>query len=273
MNHEIITSRDNQRLKEARRIRDGKSREYVFVEGVRLAEEALRSPIEIESCYYTDEFAASERGANLLRTAADRAREIFRLNTKAFDSIAETSSPQGIALIGRRKLATLVDILESIQSRDSIPLVIFLFEINNPSNLGAIARTAEAAGVAGIITSTGSADIFQPKALRASMGASLRMKIVQDVPVSGLAEWAASNGLVISAADGRANRVYTEIDWKKPRLLLFGSEANGLDQKAIRIVEEGIRVPMKNDVESLNIAVSCGILLFEAVRQNEGRPM
>jgi TrmH family RNA methyltransferase len=270
MNHEIISSRDNQRLKDVRKIRDGKTRQHVFVEGLRLCEEAVRSSIDIESCYYTDEFSASKRGADLLKAVSDRTEGIFRLSTKAIDSIADTNTPQGIVLICRRRSASFTELLSSMRSHDSIPVVIFLSEINNPANLGAIARTAEATGVGGIITSTRSADIFQPKALRASMGATLRMNIVQDVQVPKVVKWAESNGLVISAADGRADHVYTEIDWKKPRLLVFGSEAHGIDHKDTRFIEEAIRIPMKNYVESLNIAVACGILLFEAVRQNQG---
>jgi TrmH family RNA methyltransferase len=270
MNREIITSRDNQRLKDVRRIRDGKTRDFVFVEGLRLCEEALRSPAEIENCYYTDEFESSQRGRDLLNLVADRTSEIFRLGPKAFDSIADTKTPQGIILIARRPTATFADVLQSIDLSGTIPVVIFLLEINNPSNLGAIVRTAEAAGVAGIITSTGSADIFTPKALRASMGAALRMKIVQDADVSVVFEWAQKTDLVISAADGRAKEAYTEINWKRPRLLMFGSEAHGIDHSYASFIEEGIRIPMKNEVESLNIAVSCGILLFEAVQQSDG---
>ena len=269
MIHESITSRENQRLKDVRRVRDGKSREYVFVEGLRLCEEALRSPVDIAGCYYTGEFAASERGADLLRSMSHRTGEMFKLTTKVFDSVADTNSPQGIILICHRRTSSLADLPEPIKSRDSVPVVIFLFEINNPSNLGAIARTAEAAGVAGIITSTRSADIFQPKALRASMGAALRLKVVQDVSFPDVVDWARSSGLVVSAADGRAKDLYTEVDWEKPRLLVFGSEAHGIDKKDTSLIGEGIRIPMKNGVESLNIAVSCGILLFEAVRQNQ----
>lgn len=270
MNREIITSRDNQRLKDVRKIRDGKIREFVFVEGLRLCEEALRSPAEIEDCYFTDEFASSERGRDLLNLLAGRTSEIFRLSPKAFDSISDTKTSQGIILIARRPKATFSDIFRLNNSSGTIPVVIFLFEINNPSNLGAVARTAEAAGVAGIITSTGSADIFMPKALRASMGAALRMKIVQGAHVSEVFEWAQKNKLAISAADGGAKSAYTEINWRRPRLLMFGSEAHGIDQNYALFTEEGIRIPMKNEVESLNIAVSCGILLFEAVRQNDG---
>lgn len=271
MNREIITSRENPRLKEVRRIREGKQPEFLFVEGVRLCEEALSSSAEIVDCYYTEELASNDRGAKLLQAVEVRGVNLFQLGAKAFDSIADTKSPQGVALICRRPLRSLGSVIESIRRPTSIPLVIFLDQINNPSNFGAIARTAEAAGVAGLMTSMGSTDIFSPKALRASMGSVLRLNVVENIAITEALSWAESNGLMTCAADGKARQSYTGIDWTRPRLVIFGSEAHGIDETYTTLIEERIRIPMKNNVESLNVAVSSGILLFEAVRQNESK--
>jgi TrmH family RNA methyltransferase len=269
MNEEIITSRENQRLKEVRRIREGKLRELLFVEGVRLCEEVLRSPAELLDCYYTKDLAGTKRGTELLHAVEIRRARLFQVSGKAFDSIADTKSPQGIVVVCRRPSTSFASMIESIGKTPSIPVVIFLDRINNPSNLGAIARTAEAAGAVGLITSPGSTDIFSPKSLRASMGALLRLNVLENVPLPEAANWATSNNLITCAADGRALHTYTSVDWTIPRLLLFGSEAHGIDERYNSLVKEGIRIPMKNNVESLNVAVSSGILLFEAVRQNE----
>lgn len=271
MNEEIITSRENQRLKEVRRIREGKIREHLFVEGVRLCEEVVQSSAEIVDCYYTEGLAGTNRGAELLQVVEARGANLFQLGEKAFDSIADTKSPQGVVIVCRRPETSFERITESIGKKSSIPIVLFLDRINNPSNLGAIARTAEGAGSIGLITSAGSADIFSPKSLRASMGAAFRLNIVENVSFPKAAKWAESNNLLICAADGGAPNAYTGIDWTRPRLLVFGSEAYGFDERYISLIEEGIRIPMKNNVESLNVAVSTGIILFEAVRQNEFR--
>jgi TrmH family RNA methyltransferase len=145
--------------------------------------------------------------------------------------------------------------------------VIFLFEINNPSNLGAIFRTAEAAGAAGVIISAKSAAAFSPKAMRAALGANLRLPIWENARFEQVLIWASETKAITTAADINAVKKYTEIDWNQPRLLIFGSEAHGLSENARTSIEELIYIPMQNDVESLNLAVSCGIILFEAHRQ------
>ena len=146
-------------------------------------------------------------------------------------------------------------------------MVIFLSEINNPSNLGAIFRTAEAAGAAGIIISPDSADVFSTKAIRSAMGANLRLPACENVAIEEVLAWAAKKNLVPTAADISGGVSYTQIDWKVPRLLIFGSEAHGLNDAERDSIEEVINIPMENGVESLNLAVACGIVLFEAKRQ------
>ena len=140
-------------------------------------------------------------------------------------------------------------------------------EINNPSNLGAILRTTEAAGVAGVIISTNSADAFAAKAVRASMGAAFRIPVWYNAEFYEVLNWAAANNLTVTACDVSAALSYTDIDWKLSRLLVFGSEAHGLDSDDLGKIQEKINIPMANQVESLNLSVSAGIILFEAKRQ------
>jgi len=145
--------------------------------------------------------------------------------------------------------------------------VLFLSEINNPSNLGAILRTAEAVGVNGVIISENSADAFSAKSARSAMGANFRLTVRENANLKDVLLWAKKKNLVTTAADINTKNAYTQIDWKIPRLLIFGSEAHGLSVEDLKMIEEAIYVPMENGVESLNLAVSCGIILFEAKRQ------
>jgi TrmH family RNA methyltransferase len=145
--------------------------------------------------------------------------------------------------------------------------VVLLHEINNPANLGAILRTAEAAGVAGIIISQNSADVFSPKSVRASMGACLRLNLWTNAGFEEVLSWSRENNLISTAADINARESYTEIDLSKPRLLIFGSEARGLSAEDFGEIDEQLVIPMENGVESLNLAVSCAVVLFEAKRQ------
>lgn len=258
---EIITSRENGKLIHARKVRDGKLRSQIFVEGRRLAAEALRSDIVIDECLVSDEFDRGE----LIDAICERSRNVSAVADRLFKSIADTNEPQGIVLLARRPEGIMVD---PASQPAILPLVLFLNEISNPSNLGAIMRTAEAAGVAGVIVSTNSADAFSPKAIRAAMGSSFRLKIRENVEYADVIAWAKNQKLTTTVADVSAKCSYTEADWRQSRLLIFGSEAHGLSEEQLANVDEKLLIPMENSVESLNLSVSAGIILFEAKRQS-----
>ena len=260
---EKITSRDNQRLVMARKIRDGKVTERIFIEGRRLAVEALRSDISIDECFVAEGF----KDVDLILGVAKRTSAIYEIPARIFKSIADTDQPQGIILIAQRP-RTGADAIKSRTGVARLPVIAFLKEVNNPSNLGAIMRTAEAAGVSGAIVSTRSADVYSPKALRAAMGSSFRLPIWENADFDEVLKWAKEGNLVTTAADVSASKNYTQIDWKSSRLLIFGSEAHGLNDDELSKIDELIKIPMESNVESLNLAVSAGIMLFEAKRQN-----
>lgn len=254
---EIITSRDNAKLKFARFVRDGRETGLIFIEGVRLVQEALRSGVSIRSAFVSAEFP-SELPEPLSNTRIETAK----VAEKAFASIVDTENSQGIVLIAERPAA-------SLDTFRPIAPVVLLHQVNNPSNLGAVVRTAEASGAAGLITTNGSADAFSPKALRASMGSAFRLPIIEKWTFDDAIEWARGKGLVTTAADISGSTSYTEIDWTAPRLVIFGSEAHGLDETELSMIDEKFIIPMENEVESLNLAVSSGVVLFEAKRQRE----
>lgn len=262
---EKITSRDNQRLISVRKVRDGKAPERIFVEGRRLVEEALRSAIAISECFVVEDF----QDMDLLNAVGMRTTRIAEISEKVFATIADTQQPQGIILIAKRPNTSAERIKNGLDSA-SLPIVIFLDEINNPSNLGAVLRTAEAAGVGGIIVSKNSADTYSPKALRAAMGAAFRLPVWENANFDEVLAWAKEGNLTTTAADIAATISYTEVDWEKPRLLIFGSEAHGLSAENLENTDEIIAIEMENGVESLNLAVSAGIILFEAKRQLVG---
>lgn len=263
-----ITSRDNQKLKNARKTRDGKVAELIFVEGLRLGEECLRSNVQIVEAFYIDGFPKKGRGSDLLNLLLERNIEVFEVPEQIFNSVAATKTSQGIILIAKRPKTERSSIETGLASNKTrFPLFILLHEVNNPNNLGGILRTAEAAGVAGIILTNGSAYPFSPKALRASMGAAFRLPIWDNADFSEVLEWASANDLNSLYADPRSKNSYFNIDWRKARLLVFGSEAHGLAASEIEQIGETCLIPMDNNVESLNLSVSCGIILFEAKRR------
>ena len=257
---ETITSRENGKLINARKVRDGKVCLQIFVEGRRLAAEALRSDIVIDECLVSDEF----NHGKLIDAVYERTKNVSFVADRLFKTIADTSEPQGIILLARRPLSKATEF--AIESA-KLPLVLFLNEVSNPSNLGAIVRTAEAAGVLGVIVSANSADIYSPKAIRAAMGSSFRLKISENAEFDDVIAWAKECKLTTTAADISAECSYSDVDWRQPRLLIFGNEAHGLSNEQLANVDEKVLIPMENGVESLNLGVSAGIILFEAKRQ------
>jgi len=262
-----ITSRDNDQVKHARRVRDGRVGGKIFLEGLRLVDEAARARTRIDSVFVTSEVLDELGEAEL--TAWLRPQRIYQVPEPILQSFADTSTSQGIIAIADPP-ETGPEKLDNVHT-STVPLVVFLHRINNPSNLGAVIRTAEAAGVAGAIISTDSADVFSPKSLRAAMGSSLRLPLWTDVRFDDAIDWARAKRLRTVAADVSASRSYTSVDWQIPRLLVFGSEAHGLDDEILEKIDEPVLIPMEKDVESLNLAVACGVVLFEARRQAADR--
>lgn len=257
-----ITSRDNRKLAHARKVRDGRVRSSIFIEGKRLVEEALRSPLVFEHCFVEEGSA----GDDILKRVAAAGVEIAELPEKVFASVAGTGHSQGVILIAQRPHASLDAVADRLRSA-AVQLVVYLHEVNNPSNLGAVIRTAEAAGVAGVIVSPDSADAFSAKAVRAAMGSSFRLPVVERIDLDGALAFARAHKMTSTAADVSAKASYADIDWHRPRLLILGSEAHGLADTDLERVDEILRIPMENDVESLNLAVSAGVILFEAKRR------
>lgn len=267
-----ITSRENAKLKLARKVRDGREKGLIFVEGVRLAEEILRSDVRIVEVFVSENFAANKRAAQLLNAFQNQTASIVEVSGNLLQSLADTKTSQGIILICEKPANSKANFVTNFSPENKLPVIVLLHEVNNPSNLGAILRTAEAVNVGGIIITKNSADVFSPKSLRASMGAGFRFNVWSGADFEEVLEWSRGKNLISTAADVNAEKSYTEINWNAPRLLVFGSEAHGLESEDFQKIDEGLIIPMQNGVESLNLAVSCGIILFEARRQADSRP-
>jgi TrmH family RNA methyltransferase len=260
-----ITSKDNQHLKFARAVRDGREADLIFIEGSRLAEEAVQSKLPINKCFTTRSFVGG-RGGELVQKFIDSRTDLFYVSDAVFNTIADTENPQGIIAIAARPMASS-EVIENCLRESDLKLVVLLHQINNPANLGAVLRTAESAGVSGVVTTAGSADAFSPKSLRASMGSAFRLPVWENTDMDHTLEWAREAGLKTTSLDIDGRSSIYEVDWQPSRLLIFGSEAHGLEKDFLANVDEVVTIPMATPVESLNLAVSCGITLFEARRQ------
>ncbi len=247
----MITSKENSRVKHAKLVREGRVRDEIFVEGLRLCEEVLKAKIEVVDVLFTADIIETKRG-NVLIAHFNDATEV---SDKLFATISDTKNPQGICIIAKRPKTGL---------KPENRLIVVLHQLNNPSNVGAILRTCEAAGVSGVILTKGTADAFSAKTLRGSMGASLRLPLLEKVDFQEVIELCRERNLKTVCADIRAEKSYTEIDWTIPHTLIVGAEANGLTEIERNMCDESLKIPMDTPVESLNVAVACGVILFEA---------
>jgi TrmH family RNA methyltransferase len=266
MSELVITSRDNSLAKHARAVRAGKIREQIFIEGLRLCEEAAQalSVGDVLNIIHTESFAEDRRGASLLEALIRDGQRSTIVSEAVFASISDTKTPQGIVLLASRPNTQRSDLLKSL---GKIRLLVILHKINNPSNAGAILRTAEAAGAWAVILTEGTTDIFSPKALRGAMGSSFRLPLWTGASFDEALSFCREQVIRTVCADLRAGRAHTEIDWTVPSALIVGPEAAGLENAEIALADESLRIPMHAPVESLNVAVATGIILYEAARQ------
>ncbi|HEV2833799.1 MAG TPA: RNA methyltransferase, partial [Pyrinomonadaceae bacterium] len=181
-----IMSRDNSLLRQARAVRDGKVDDLIFVEGLRLSSEALRSNLQIEAVIVSEELSRKERVAGTIAELSQASRRVASVSEKLLESISYTKTPQGIVVLARRPEASEERIASSLTAK---PLLVVLHQINNPVNVGAILRTAEAVGATGIITTKNTTDPFSPKALRGAMGSAFRLGIWPNTDLTDVVAW------------------------------------------------------------------------------------
>lgn len=261
-----ITSRDNSLLRQARAVRDGKIDDQIFVEGLRLCEEALRSRLDIEAVIVSEELQRKERAAAVINELSQVSKRVGSVSEKLLESISYTKTPQGIVVLAQRPESSEERLAKSLNANS---LLVVLHQINNPVNVGAILRTAEAAGATGVITTSNTSDPFSPKSLRGAMGSAFRLPIWSGISFEEMIEWCRKRGIVSVCADAEANTAYTEIDWAKSSALVLGPESTGFTEEELQSAERRVRIPMKGAAESLNVSVAAGILLFEAARQRD----
>lgn len=260
----MITSRQNPLIQHARAASRGTTKDVIFIEGLRLCEEAARSGLACDDALYTEKFAADPRAARLLAELKRFKTRFTIVSEPVFASLCDTKTPQGIVLLARRRRTDRATFEESLRPH---PLLVVLHRINNPANAGAMLRVAEAAGATGVIATRGTTDLLSPRALRGSMGSSFRLPLWTNADFAETVSWCAAHGIRTVSADLAAQRSHTELAWTGDYAILMGAEAGGLEDEETRVADERIRIPMQPPVESLNVAVALAVILYEAARQ------
>ncbi len=256
----LITSPANERLKQARRVRDGHEPELIFVEGERLVEECLQAQLPLSACFHEAE--PSARTQAILAKLRKRDCPLYPTTAAALATLSDTVHPQGVVVLAQRPTTSLAQMLTTEN-----PLIVALDAVQDPGNFGTIVRTAEAAGASGVIALKGSVDAFAPKTLRSAMGSAFRLPIVSGLTEAALLAQARAAGLKTLATVATGARRYDEFDWRQPVLVVFGNEARGISQSLLDACDAQICIPLQAPVESLNVAAAAAAILFEAARQ------
>ncbi len=244
-------------------MREGREKDLIFVEGVRLAEEAVGASLKFEAALYAESVEQDERGALLLKNLRRLCERVLPVGESVLESVSDVKSSQGVVALARRPLTGR----ELFETQGAAPLVVIMHRANNPSNAGAMLRVAEAAGATAAVSTEGSTDLFSPKALRGSMGSAFRLSLWTGARLDEALEWCGARGIHTVAADARAEAAHTDVDWTLPRAVIVGPEAGGLSEEETAAADEHVRIPMRQTVESLNVASALAVLLFEAARQ------
>ena len=249
-----VTSRDNPHVKAAVRLRDAagtRAPGMFFLEGFRLCADALASCYAPRQVFLTAAAREKYDTAPLERAAG----QVFGITGAVAEKLGDTKNPQGVFGVFEKQEAQ-----EFWRPKGRYTA---LENIQDPGNLGAIARTAEAFGIDGLLVS-GGCDVFHPKALRASMGALLRLPVAQtqDLP----AELRASKLPCYAAVPDREARSVLDCDFSRGGVIVIGSEAHGISEEVIAVCEHKITVPMPGGAESLNAAAAAAILMWEMVK-------
>ncbi len=256
----MITSSGNAKIRNLLQLRKkAKEREQqglFLVEGIKMFEETPESLLH--SVYASDSFARSAPG----RRALDRCPlEAEIVSDDLFQTISDTKTPQGILALVRQLHYELEDLISEK------PLILVLENLQDPGNLGTIMRTAEGAGVTGILLSRGCADIYNPKVTRSTMGSVFRVPFFYTDDLSSALDRLKLLGIRTYAAHLAAVMDYDEADYTGPAAFLIGNESRGLTGETADKADLRIRIPMCGEVESLNAAVASSILIYEAFRQ------
>ena len=258
---QIISSKDNELIKHIKKLKDKKERdnsnEYM-IEGIKLVKEAIQEKANIKQIILCDDCEKTENISKELMYEIAKYDCIY-VTTKVFKYLSEVQEPQGIlAVVEKNNIDKEIDYTQDI--------IVALDDVQDPGNLGTILRTVDSIGVTQILVSKGTADSYNPKVVRSTMGAIFRIKIIECEDLAQtLKEIRKHKFKIVVSSLQTENSVY-DIDYNK-KVIIIGNEANGVEAHIQEMADEKIKIPMLGKTESLNASVATGIILYEYVRQ------
>lgn len=266
---EHISSRQNPLVKRLRDLaRERRDGDEVLLDGPHLVQEALDARLEVPVAAFAAD-AALGRLASLAAACAARGTRVVTAPESVLLMISPVKQPAGVVAVARLQAATLNATLTA-----GVPqLLLLLDHVQDPGNVGAIVRAAEACGATAVIAGPGTADPFGWKALRGSMGSAFRLPVATTRSLPDTMQAARSAGLRIFATVPRGGTLLARAALARPSAILLGGEGPGVQDELVSSADEGLTIPMRPPVESLNVATAAALILYEASRQRLNVPV
>ena len=264
MNYSRITSSSNPKIKEVmaiKRRKSGAGHASFIIEGPHLLEMALAADTSMSEVFFAETFGKKEEGQRTLEKLSKCSAAIYEIADHLLHKLAETETPQGIVAVAARKTLHL----DGLQLRDH-PLLVVSDGIQDPGNLGTIIRTADAAGVDGVVILPGTCDVYMQKVIRATAGSLFNIPVAH-AAVDELLDWLRAHKMNLAVTVSGAENSFFEVDLDKPAAFVFGNEAHGVQDRLRKAADMLLSIPIYGRAESLNVAASAAICLYEAVRQ------
>lgn len=268
-----ITSPSNDNIKRiVKFLKDGALRKQegvVIVDGQREINEAIKAGWRIKEFFYCQnffkDFKEEKNNKNFIffQKTCEQSEKNYKLSEKVFEKISYKKNPDGYLAVLSAKVLNF----SNVKLKDN-PLILILESVEKPGNLGAIIRTAYASGVDLIILNDQKTDLYSPNVIRSSTGFIFSMPLIIS-SVKETINWLSKKNIQILLTSLNTEKSYFLIDFNKPTAIVFGTEAFGLSDSWIKSGVEKIKIPMISGVDSLNVSVSVGVIVYEAIRQRK----
>jgi TrmH family RNA methyltransferase len=261
-----ITSRQNPRVKDAAQLRTSRARQRqgrFLIDGVREVTQAIAAGVRCVEAFVCEELCIAPNCRNVVQALESTDAELFSVPPSVYAKLAFGEREDGVVVVAETPKRRLEDL-----QLPPTPLVAVLDGIEKPGNLGAILRSADAAGVDAVVAADAGTDLYNPNTIRASLGTVFGKNICEATADDTLA-WLRKRGLAIVAARPDASKLYTDADMRRGTAIVLGSEAAGLAPVWSGENVTAVRIPMHGLADSLNVSTTAAVLFYEALRQRK----
>jgi len=260
--NDTITSRQNPKIKNVLSLHKYSERirqNIILIEGIKEIEKAIKADYKFETVFFNPGLIVPEKITKLF--GLQLPKQLIEVNEHVFNKISYRENSGGLIVLAKAKSYEI----QSLTLSEN-PLLLVIEGVEKPGNLGAIYRTAEAAGIDGIILCDSRTDLYNPNAIRASLGCVFTVPTTITTSTDAI-EWLKDRGIRIFCTYLKAAVPYHSIDFTKPSAIVMGTETTGISKVWLDTSDTNIIIPMQGTADSMNVSASAAVIIFEACRQ------